>query len=212
MKVNDAEFIISAVGPDQYPTDALPEIALAGRSNVGKSSLINRLINRKNLARTSSQPGKTQTLNYYRITGPEASLYFVDVPGYGYAKVSMSLRQQWGRMIERYLMEREALKLVILIVDLRHPPSKDDIAMYDWLAHYDKPICIVATKADKVPKSKWQKHLKVIRETLMVRGGHPIVLFSSETGLGKDELWKLLVEKAFPSLDIGLPSDSPNIG
>jgi GTP-binding protein len=212
MKVNNAEFVISAVGPDQYPTDALPEIALAGRSNVGKSSLINRLINRKNLARTSSQPGKTQTLNYYRIIGEIDSLYFVDVPGYGYAKVSMSMRQQWGRMIERYIMEREALKLVLLIVDLRHQPSKDDVAMYDWLTHYDKPICVVATKADKVPRSQWHKQMKTVRETLQMRAGHPLIMFSSETGLGKDELWALLTEKAFPRANEDVQSDSPNLG
>jgi GTP-binding protein len=213
MKVNNAEFVISAVGPDQYPTDALPEIALAGRSNVGKSSLINRLINRKNLARTSSQPGKTQTLNYYRIIGETDSLYFVDVPGYGYAKVSMSMRQQWGRMIERYMMERETLKLVLLIVDLRHSPSKDDVAMYDWLTHYDKPICVVATKADKVPRSQWHKQLKTVRETLQMRAGHPLIMFSSESGLGKDELWGLLREKALPWMkDDEIHSDPADLG
>src|SRR5919201_4453444 len=126
MKVNQAEFVISAVGPSQYPADALPEIALAGRSNVGKSSLINRMINRKNLARTSSQPGKTQTLNYYKIN---QDLYFVDLPGYGYAKVSKTQREQWGKFIESYLLNRETLKLVMLLVDLRHPPTKDDQAM-----------------------------------------------------------------------------------
>ena len=163
MKVTKAEFIISAVGPNQYPDDALPEIALAGRSNVGKSSLINRMIHRKNLARTSSTPGKTQHLNYYRIND---ALYFVDFPGYGYAKVSKTQRQVWGTMIEKYLLERETLKLVMLVVDLRHPPSKDDELMYDWLKHYDLPICVIATKADKIPKSRWQKHIKIIREAL----------------------------------------------
>lgn len=186
MKVNQAEFVISAVGPDQYPADALPEIALAGRSNVGKSSLINRMINRKNLARTSSTPGKTQTLNYYRIN---EELYFVDFPGYGFAKVSKTQRQQWGKMIERYLLERDQLKLVLQVIDLRHPPSNDDQTMYEWLLHYEVPVCIVATKADKIPKGKWQKHLKVIKETLHVVPSHPMVLFSSELGLGKDELW-----------------------
>jgi GTP-binding protein len=192
MKVNQAEFVISAVGPDQYPPDALPEIALAGRSNVGKSSLINRMINRKNLARTSSTPGKTQTLNYYRIN---EALYFVDFPGYGFAKVSKSMREQWGKMIERYLLEREPLKLVMQIIDLRHPPSKDDQAMYEWLLHYGVPICVVATKADKIPKGKWPAHLKVVKETLHMDPTHPLVLFSSESGLGKDELWGI-IEKA----------------
>jgi GTP-binding protein len=191
MKVNDAEFIISAVGPSQYPIDALPEIALAGRSNVGKSSLINRLIQRKNLARTSSQPGKTQTLNYYKIN---TDLYFVDLPGYGYAKVSKTKREVWGKFIESYLLKREELKLLLLLVDLRHPPSKDDIAMYEWLKHVDVPICVVATKADKIPKSKWQKHLKIVRDALIFDPSDPLILFSSETGLGKDELWHVITE------------------
>ncbi|GIP30052.1 putative GTP-binding protein EngB [Paenibacillus sp. J23TS9] len=186
MKVTQAEFVISAVGPDQYPEDALPEIALAGRSNVGKSSLINRMINRKNLARTSSTPGKTQHLNYYRIN---EDLYFVDFPGYGYAKVSKTQRQVWGKMIERYLLERETLKMVLLIVDLRHPPSKDDELMYDWLKHYEIPICVVATKADKIPKSRWQKHVKQMKEGLLMRKTDSFVMYSSETGVGKDELW-----------------------
>jgi GTP-binding protein len=186
MKVNHSEFVISAVGPDQYPQDALPEIALAGRSNVGKSSMINRLINRKNLARKSATPGKTQTLNYYRIN---TELYFVDFPGYGYAKVSKSLRDQWGKMIERYLQERDVLKLVLVVVDLRHPPSKEDQAMYDWLLHFNIPRCVVATKADKIPKGKWDKHRKMVKETLHMDPNDPIVLFSSELGLGKDELW-----------------------
>jgi len=189
MIVKQSEFVISAVQPSQYPTDALPEIALAGRSNVGKSSLINRMIDRKNLARTSSQPGKTQTLNYYRIN---TDLYFVDLPGYGYAKVSKTERERWGRFIEQYLLEREELKLVMQLVDLRHPPSKDDQAMYGWLQAYDKPLFVVATKADKVPRSKWQQHAKIIRETLGMPKGQTPLLFSSETGMGKEELWQLI--------------------
>lgn len=192
MRVTEAEFVISAVGPGQYPDDGLPEIALAGRSNVGKSSLINKMIQRKNLARTSSQPGKTQTLNFYKVN---ADLYFVDLPGYGYAKVSRSLRQEWGKFIESYLLNRDLLEMVILLVDVRHPPSKDDVAMYEWLTHYDVPICIVATKADKVPRSRWPKHLKQVKETLLVRPGHPVILYSSETGMGRDELWALIGDK-----------------
>jgi GTP-binding protein len=191
MKVNEAQFIISAVGPSQYPTDALPEIALAGRSNVGKSSLINRLIQRKNLARTSSQPGKTQTLNYYLIN---TDLYFVDLPGYGYAKVSKSKREVWGKFIEDYLLKREEIKLLLLLVDLRHPPSKDDVGMYKWLKHVDVPICVVATKADKIPKSKWQKHLKIVRDALIFDPSDRLIIFSSETGLGKDELWQVVTD------------------
>jgi GTP-binding protein len=189
LKVNQAEFVISAVGPSQYPEDALPEIALAGRSNVGKSSLINCLISRKNLARTSSQPGKTQTLNYYKVN---QDLYFVDLPGYGYAKVSKTKREQWGKFIESYLMNRETLRLVMQLVDLRHPPSKDDQAMYEWLRHNDVPVLVVATKADKIPRSQWPKHLKIVRETLGMDKGVQPLMFSSELGLGKDELWGIL--------------------
>lgn len=189
MKVNHAEFIISAVKEEQYPTDGLVEFALAGRSNVGKSSFINKMIGRKNLARTSSKPGKTQTLNFYKIND---AFYFVDVPGYGFARVSKSEREAWGRMIETYLGQREPLKMVLLIVDLRHAPSKDDQLMYEWLKHYDIPTMIVATKADKIPKGKHQKHVKIVKETLQVDKNDTVVLFSSETGFGKEEAWKQL--------------------
>ncbi|WP_042164880.1 ribosome biogenesis GTP-binding protein YihA/YsxC [Paenibacillus gorillae] len=191
MKITQADFIISAVQPHQYPDDALPEIALAGRSNVGKSSLINKMIMRKNLARTSSQPGKTQQLNYYRVND---MVYFVDFPGYGYAKVSKTQREQFGQMIETYIRDREQLKLQLLIIDIRHAPSKDDVLMYHWLKHFNIPTCIVATKADKIPKSKWDKHLKVIKETLEVDPRDSFVKFSSDTGLGRDELWAVITE------------------
>lgn len=190
MNINQAEFIISAVQPHQYPEDALPEIALAGRSNVGKSSLINKMIQRKSLARTSSQPGKTQQLNYYRIN---ERIYFVDFPGYGYAKVSKVQRQQWGDMIERYIREREPLKMLLLIIDVRHPPSKDDCLMYNWLKHYDIPVCLVVTKADKIPRSKWDKHVKIIKQALEADPRDPVVLFSSETGLGREQLWDVIL-------------------
>lgn len=190
MKVTKADIVISAVKPEQYPNEeGFPEFALAGRSNVGKSSFINKMINRKNLARTSSKPGKTQTLNFYILN---EELYFVDVPGYGYAKVSKSEREAWGRMIETYFTSRKQLKAVLLIVDLRHPPSKDDVMMYNFLKHYEIPVIIVATKADKIPKGKWQKHLKVVRETLDVQKGDKLIMFSSETGQGKDEAWSIL--------------------
>ncbi|OGX60492.1 MAG: YihA family ribosome biogenesis GTP-binding protein [Paenibacillus sp. RIFOXYA1_FULL_44_5] len=192
MKINLAEFIISAVGPDQYPQDALPEIALAGRSNVGKSSLINRMISRKNLARTSSQPGKTQTLNYYRIN---EFLYFVDLPGYGYAKVSKSLRKKWGQFVESYILNREPLQLVLLIIDIRHAPSENDQAMYEWLKYYQIPTCVVATKADKVKRGQWDKQLKLIRNTLQIVAGDRLQLFSAETGLGREELWEYILQK-----------------
>lgn len=191
MKITNVEFVISAVRPNQYPEDALPEFALAGRSNVGKSSLINRMIMRKGLARTSSQPGKTQQLNYYRVN---ERVYLVDFPGYGYAKVSKVQRAQFGTMIETFLSDRKPLRMVFLIVDIRHAPSKDDVLMYDWLKHYEIPVCIVTTKADKVPKSQWPKQVKMIKTEL---GFHPEdrhVLFSSETGLGRDELWAIIDE------------------
>jgi len=189
MKVTEAEIIISAVRPEQYPNDALPEIALAGRSNVGKSSLINKMIQRKGLARTSSKPGKTQTLNFYRIN---QRFYFVDLPGYGYAKVSKKQREAWGRMIEEYLLQRKMLKVVLLIIDFRHPPTKDDQLMYDWLTHYHLPVIIVGTKADKIPKGKWEKHRKILKETLQIKPEETIILFSAETGFGKESLWNEL--------------------
>ncbi|WP_071460288.1 ribosome biogenesis GTP-binding protein YihA/YsxC [Bacillus massilinigeriensis] len=190
MKVNNAEIVISAVRPNQYPEGGLPEFALAGRSNVGKSSFINKMLNRKNLARTSSKPGKTQTLNFYLIN---EELYFVDVPGYGYAKVSKKEREAWGKMIEAYITSREPLKAVLQIVDLRHPPSADDVMMYDFLKHYNIPVIVIATKADKIPKSKWQKHLKITKETLNIDPEDPVILFSSETGEGKDKAWSTLI-------------------
>ncbi|MFD0047813.1 ribosome biogenesis GTP-binding protein YihA/YsxC [Actinomycetes bacterium NPDC127524] len=189
MKVTSADIVISAVKPEQYPGEQLPEFALAGRSNVGKSSFINKMINRKNLARTSSKPGKTQTLNFYIIND---SLHFVDVPGYGYAKVSKSERAAWGKMIETYFTNREQLRAALLIVDLRHPPTKDDIAMYEFLKHYELPRIVVATKADKIPKGKWQKHLKITRETLGLDKEDELILFSGETGEGKEKAWGIL--------------------
>ncbi|WKA52422.1 ribosome biogenesis GTP-binding protein YihA/YsxC [Planococcus liqunii] len=186
MIVNNVELVISAVRPDQYPEDGLPEFALAGRSNVGKSSFINKMIGRKSMARISSKPGKTQTLNFYKI---EEKLFYVDVPGYGYAKVSKSEREAWGKMIERYITGREELRAVIQIVDLRHAPSRDDIAMYDFMKHFDIPCIIIATKADKIPKGKWEKHKKVVRQTLEMDKNDPLIVFSSETGLGKEAAW-----------------------
>lgn len=189
MKVTEAEIIISAVKPAQYPKDALPEFALAGRSNVGKSSLINKLINRKSLARTSSKPGKTQTLNFYLIN---QQFYFVDLPGYGFAKVPKAVKDQWGKMIEEYLTTRPNLKSVILITDLRHPPTKDDQQMYDWLKHMEIPVIVIGTKADKVSKGQLQKHQKIAKQALDLDPNDPFVLFSSETGFGKDQLWNIL--------------------
>lgn len=192
MKVHNVEMVISAVRPDQYPEDGLPEFALAGRSNVGKSSFINRMIGRKALARISSKPGKTQTLNFYKI---EEQLFFVDVPGYGYAKVSKSEREAWGKMIERYITAREVLRAVVLIVDLRHSPTADDCMMYDFLKHYHIPCIVVATKADKIPKGKWDQHKKVVKQTLDMDTYDPLIVFSSETGLGFEQAWAAIEER-----------------
>ncbi|GGI10453.1 MULTISPECIES: ribosome biogenesis GTP-binding protein YihA/YsxC [Gottfriedia] len=189
MKVTSADIVISAVRPNQYPDTQLPEIALAGRSNVGKSSFINKMLNRKALARTSSKPGKTQTLNFFLIN---EKLFYVDVPGYGYAKVSKTEREAWGKMIETYITSRDQLKAVVLLVDLRHSPTKDDVMMYDFLKHYQIPVIIVATKADKIPKGKWDKHAKVVRETMQIEEGDELVLFSSETGMGKEKAWSII--------------------
>lgn len=189
MKVTSSDIVISAVKPEQYPSDPIPEFALAGRSNVGKSSFINKMINRKGLARTSSKPGKTQTLNFYIIND---ALHFVDVPGYGYAKVAKTERAAWGRMIETYFTSREQLRAAIQLVDLRHPPTKDDISMYEFLKYHNLPVIVIATKADKIPKGKWQKHLKITRETLGMDKEDDLMLFSSETGEGKDQAWGLL--------------------
>ncbi|KAA1039983.1 ribosome biogenesis GTP-binding protein YihA/YsxC [Macrococcus equipercicus] len=186
---NNVEIIISAVKPEQYPDTGLQEIALAGRSNVGKSSFINTMINRKSMARISSKPGKTQTLNFFNI---DEQLVFVDVPGYGYAKVSKSERERWGKMIETYLTTRENLAVVIQLVDIRHEPTQDDVLMYDFLKHYDIPVIIIATKEDKIPKGKVQKHLKVVRQTLEMDSGDTLISYSS---LSKDKntlIWQAI--------------------
>ena len=189
MKVSKAEIVICAVSEKQYPDNNLPEIALAGRSNVGKSSFINKLINRKNLARTSSKPGKTQTLNFYLIND---AFHFVDVPGYGYAKVSKREREKWGKMMEEYFTKRSSLKLAVLIVDIRHKPTNDDVMMYDFLKYYNMTVLVIATKLDKIPKNKKQQHLQQVINTLEMEKEDTIIPFSSETGEGKDAAWNFL--------------------
>lgn len=191
MIVKQASIIATAVKAEQYPETTLPEIALAGRSNVGKSSFINKMLNRKNLARTSSNPGKTQTLNFYNV---DERLLFVDVPGYGYAKVSRSMRDAWGKMIERYLLQREQLAVVLLIIDIRHEPSQNDQTMYEWLTHHGLEVRVIVTKADKIPRGKWHKHMSIIRKTLGVLNPGDLYLFSSETGQGKDEVWDMILD------------------
>lgn len=193
MDVHNVSLTISAVAPKQYPTNDFPEIALVGRSNVGKSSLTNTLINRKSFARTSSQPGKTQTLNFYNV---EDKVYFVDVPGYGYAKVSKTEREKWGFMIEEYLSNREQLRGVVSLVDARHEPSEDDINMYNWLLYYDIPVLVVATKADKIARGKWNKAESIIKKALKFDDTKSdFLMFSSLTKSGKDEVWQWIEEQ-----------------
>lgn len=189
MKVTNAEIVISAVSEKQYPNDTLPEIALAGRSNVGKSSFINKLIARKSLARTSSTPGKTQTLNFYKIN---EAFYFVDVPGYGYAKVSKKEREKWGSMMEEYFQSRDTLKVVLLITDIRHEPPQHDQQMYDFLKHLELPVIVIATKVDKISKSKRAQYLKRTTQTLGMEAEDVVIPFSAETAEGKDEAWKAI--------------------
>lgn len=186
MQVHNVDLTISAVSPSQYPTEGYPEIAFAGRSNVGKSSLINALINRKSFARTSSQPGKTQTLNFYDI---EPMLYFVDVPGYGYAKVSQKERNKWGAMIETYLSSRDQLRGVVSLVDARHAPTKLDQQMVELLHYYDLPVLVVGTKVDKVKKSKRNQSYSLIKKTLQLGENDDLVLFSALDKTGKDKVW-----------------------
>ena len=171
------------------PETEMPEIAFAGKSNVGKSSLINGLLNRKSLARTSSQPGKTQTINYYNINH---DLYFVDLPGYGYAQVSVEIRAKWGKMVERYLHTSKQLRLVFLLIDIRHEPSENDCLMYDWIVKNGYEPVIIATKLDKIKRSQIQKNLKIIRQKIQPVEGTIIIPFSAQTKQGKEEILQLI--------------------
>lgn len=187
--IQKAEIIISAVEEAQYPAPRLPELAIAGRSNVGKSSMINTLLNRKKLARTSSKPGRTRTINFYNI---EDELIFVDVPGYGFAKVSKQELEKWGDMMEHYFSTRKTLKKVILIVDFRHKPSAQDVQMYDYLKYLGLSVLVVATKADKVKPGVHNRHMNQVVSTLQLVEGDIVVPFSSITGAGKKEVWKII--------------------
>lgn len=171
------------------PENLLPEFAFAGKSNVGKSSLINGLLNRKALARTSSQPGKTQTINFYNIND---ALYFVDLPGYGYAKVSVEVKAKWGKMIERYLKKSDVLKCVFLLIDIRHEPSDNDRLMYDWIVSNGYHPVIIATKLDKIKRSQVQKHIKMLRTGLGMDKEDILIPFSAETKQGREEIWALI--------------------
>lgn len=186
---NNIILIISAVKKAQYPDTGLTEVALSGRSNVGKSTFINSMIGRKNMARTSQQPGKTQTLNFYNI---DEQLIFVDVPGYGYAKVSKVQREKFGKMIEEYITQRENLKLVIQLVDLRHQPTEDDVLMYNYLKHFDIPTLVICTKEDKIAKGKVQKHIKRIKDKLELESGDNIISYSSIKNSKQQEIWNFI--------------------
>ena len=170
----------------KLPVNTLPEVAFAGKSNVGKSSLINALMCRKSLARTSSQPGKTQTINYYNIN---KEIYFVDLPGYGYAKVSKTEKEKWGKMIEKYLNTSGQLKRVYLLVDIRHEPNANDKQMYEWIVSSGYEPIIIATKLDKINRSQKDKHVKMLREGLKLRKGTVVIPFSAETKQGRDEIY-----------------------
>lgn len=188
MIIKNSEYAVSAVREDQYPKDELPELAMAGRSNVGKSSLINTFVNRKNLARTSSQPGKTQTLNFYRVND---EFYLVDVPGYGYARVSQKKRQEFGEMIQDYLETRANLEGILILVDGRHEPTKDDIAMYQYAQYLNIPILVVATKIDKVKRNQRNKSIAGIKKAMNLRPEDDLLTFSSvdKTNLDKLSTW-----------------------
>lgn len=189
MKVKSAELETVCGITSSIPVHDIPEIAFAGKSNVGKSSLINCLLNRKSLARTSSQPGKTQTINFYNIN---RKLYFVDLPGYGYAQVSKEIRAKWGRMIENYLHCSRQLKKVFLLIDIRHAPSDNDCMMYDWIIENGFTPIIIATKLDKINRSQIQKHIRILKDKLQPEPDTVIIPFSAVTRQGKDEIWNLI--------------------
>ena len=184
------------------PENLLPEFAFAGKSNVGKSSLINGLLNRRALARTSSQPGKTQTINFYNVND---DLYFVDLPGYGYAKVSVDVKAKWGKMIERYLKKSKMLKCIFLLIDIRHDPSANDKMMYDWIVSNGYKPVIIATKLDKLKRSQIQKHVKMVREGLGLAKEDILIPFSAETKQGRDEIWALIESLQNPAPEMAEP-------
>ncbi|NLC04231.1 MAG: YihA family ribosome biogenesis GTP-binding protein [Tissierellia bacterium] len=189
MKIISSDLHAIAVGPKQYPMDNLPEIAFAGRSNVGKSSFINTMINRTNLARTSGKPGKTRTINFYIIN---ENFRLVDLPGYGYAQVSKTEKEKWGRIIEEYLTNRENLKEIFLIVDMRHEPTAQDLMMYDWIKSFGFSGIVIATKADKISKANWQKNVSIIKKKLGVVDSNLIIPFSASKKINIDKSWNII--------------------
>ena len=188
MHVTSSEFVTSAVKPDQYPPPEYPEVAFAGRSNVGKSSLINKLVNRRGLVKTSSTPGRTQLINFFLVN---AGLSLVDLPGYGYAKVPAAVRKQWGPMVEAYIANRTNLKAVVLLMDIRRTPKAEEFNLMDWLHHHRIPMILVLTKADKLSKSQQNRQRKTAAEILGIDAGD-LVLFSAKSGLGKSAIWEMI--------------------
>ncbi|MDI7817199.1 ribosome biogenesis GTP-binding protein YihA/YsxC [Clostridioides difficile] len=192
MKIRSSEITMSAVNKSQYPAEGIPEIALAGRSNVGKSSIINTLLNRRNFARTSQTPGKTRTINFYLINN---EFYFVDLPGYGYAKIAKSEKEKWGGIMERYLESRKELCSIFLLVDIRHEPTADDKLMYEWIKHFGYNCVIIATKADKISRGQYQKHISIIRKKLQMESSEKVIPVSSLKKTGVEELWEEIVNQ-----------------
>ncbi len=190
MKIKGSELIITAGRQDQYPNTLCKEVAFAGKSNVGKSSMINALLNRKNLARTSGAPGKTRTVNFYSVNDEE--MVIVDLPGYGFARVSKKEKEKWKKMIEVYLHNREQLREVILLIDIRHEPGENDVIMYDWIKEFGFTGLIIATKADKIPKGKIQKHINTIKKKLNIEEEGLIIPFSAENKMNRDLILNML--------------------
>lgn len=189
LNIHNASLTISAVSPRQYPPAGVPEIAMAGRSNVGKSSCINKILNRKSLARTSATPGKTATINFYNI---DQQLFLVDLPGYGYAKVSRNEQEKWAAMINTYLTKRPQLKSVLLLVDVRHKPTAQDKVMFDWIRGAYGNVTVLATKCDKLSKTKVEEGLQLICQTLAMTDEDALIPFSAETGQGRDAVWQAI--------------------
>ena len=190
MKIRSSEIVVSAINKNQYPSEGLPEIALVGRSNVGKSSATNALLNRRNFARTSQTPGKTRTINFYKINN---EFYFVDLPGYGYAKVSKSEKDKWGVIMERYLQDRQELCAIFLLVDIRHEPTNDDVMMYEWIKHFGYNCVVIATKADKISRGQYQKHISIIRKKLQLEKDEKVIPLSSSKKTGVEDVWNEII-------------------
>ena len=190
MEIRSSEIVVSAINKNQYPIEGLPEIALVGRSNVGKSSATNALLNRRNFARTSQTPGKTRTINFYLINN---EFYFVDLPGYGYAKVSKSEKDKWGVIMERYLQDRQELCAIFLLVDIRHEPTNDDVMMYEWIKHFGYDCVVIATKADKISRGQYQKHISIIRKKLNLAKDEKVIPLSSSKKTGVEDVWNEII-------------------